>query len=460
MRLQIFSFLLAISFATATSAASPAPQFTFTQDYFPGRPDEKGRFTTGTELNYLVAHEGRLWATVSCWNLGRNGPNPGAHILVKDAADRPWRVDHFIGAETVRAEFLTVLTFTTDKDSKKLDRPVKMLAAGIAARRSPPRTEVCLRDPDTGRWTLSTVTTTAERGDGLAKVGVRMLHDHVDAVTGIHHVFAGATVGEIVRGSYDPAAPGRIVWDSSAELPARESRIHSLVEVNGVLYASVGSDEDTAKGNGGLFRRVDGREPHWEWLLDWRPSVPEQDRTAATQRDLKPGLRGLTAIEWPPGSGQRILLGAREHPGVIERVELAPRPRLVPEFDVREHFRALLGGGRMGVTLVAYNHFTPFRDSESGELLHLTGAWINQPRSAEESSGAMLLIRHADGTWTHQPIPLLTDAPRASLRGCRTICVSPFPEEQGRVIYLGGFDAAGGPHRDTARIYKGTLNAK
>ena len=68
----------------------------------------------------------------------------------------------------------------------------------------------------------------------------------VDAVTGIHHVFAGATVGEIVRGSYDPAAPGRIAWDSSAELPARESRIHSIEEVEGVLYAGVGSDEDTA----------------------------------------------------------------------------------------------------------------------------------------------------------------------------------------------------------------------
>jgi hypothetical protein len=46
------------------------------------------------------------------------------------------------------------------------------------------------------------------------------------------------------------------------------------------------------------------------------------------------------------------------------------------------------------------------------------------------------------------------------LRSVRTVCVSPFPEDQGRVLYFGGFDAAQGPHRDTAWIYKGTLEDK
>jgi acetyl esterase/lipase len=231
-----------------SSAVSSQPpiEFQFTQDYVPGQPDRNDVFTTGTELNYLVAHEGRLWASVSCWNLDGNGPNPGTHILVKEAADQPWRVDHLFGTSTVRAEFLTVLTFTTDHRGQRLDPPVKMLAAGIASRQRPLKTEVCLRDPDSGRWIRSTVTTTTERGDGHIQVGVRVLHDHVDSVKGVHHVFAGATVGEIVRGSYDPGVPGRIVWDSASELPARESRIHAMEEVDGVLYASVGSDVDTA----------------------------------------------------------------------------------------------------------------------------------------------------------------------------------------------------------------------
>jgi len=44
-----------------------------------------------------------------------------------------------------------------------------------------------------------------------------------------------------------------------------------------------------------------------------------------------------------------------------------------------------------------------------------------------------------------------------NLRSGRTVSVSPFPEERGRVVYFGGFDAAQGPHRDTAWIYRGTL---
>jgi hypothetical protein len=45
-------------------------------------------------------------------------------------------------------------------------------------------------------------------------------------------------------------------------------------------------------------------------------------------------------------------------------------------------------------------------------------------------------------------------------RSARTVCVSPFPEDKGRVLHFGGFDAAQGPHRDTAWIYKGILKEK
>jgi len=39
-----------------------------------------------------------------------------------------------------------------------------------------------------------------------------------------------------------------------------------------------------------------------------------------------------------------------------------------------------------------------------------------------------------------------------------TVCVSPFSEDKGRVLYFGGFDAAQGPHRDAAWIYSGSLH--
>jgi len=43
---------------------------------------------------------------------------------------------------------------------------------------------------------------------------------------------------------------------------------------------------------------------------------------------------------------------------------------------------------------------------------------------------------------------------RGGLRGTRAIVVSPFAEDRARVFYFGGFDAYGGPHQDTAWIYR------
>jgi len=51
-------------------------QFIFAQDYFPGTKDARGQFSTGTECNYIVAHDGKLWATISCWNLDHKAQTP------------------------------------------------------------------------------------------------------------------------------------------------------------------------------------------------------------------------------------------------------------------------------------------------------------------------------------------------------------------------------------------------
>ena len=53
--------------------------------------------------------------------------------------------------------------------------------------------------------------------------------------------------------------------------------------------------------------------------------------------------------------------------------------------------------------------------------------------------------------------PAVVPSAVGGLRSARTVCVSPFPEDKGRIFYFGGLDAAQGPHRDTAWIYKGVL---
>ena len=45
----------------------------------------------------------------------------------------------------------------------------------------------------------------------------------------------------------------------------------------------------------------------------------------------------------------------------------------------------------------------------------------------------------------------------SSLRGTRTIELSPFPEDKGRVFYFGGHDCAGRDSHNTAWLYKGVL---
>jgi hypothetical protein len=102
----------------------------FTRDWVPGTKDHNGRLMTGTECNYIVAHGGRLYAAVSLWNHDPAAPNPGRGVLVKKSADAPWEVDVQFHPRNVRVPVLASLTFGTDVAGKRLDPPVRLLAAG------------------------------------------------------------------------------------------------------------------------------------------------------------------------------------------------------------------------------------------------------------------------------------------------------------------------------------------
>jgi hypothetical protein len=69
-------------------------------------------------------------------------------------------------------------------------------------------------------------------------------------------------------------------------------------------------------------------------------------------------------------------------------------------------------------------------------------------------------VRHADGTYSTGSIydPTHPIPEGQSLRGTRAIEVSPFPADDGRVLYFGGGDIGKQTSLDTAWIYKGTLS--
>lgn len=451
----------AASAKESSSSNTSACSFAFTQDYFPGTKDAHGQFTTGTELNYLVAHDGKLFATVSCWNLDKNGPNPGPHVLVKKSATAPWEVDQVFGADYLRAGSMKSVAFTTDRSGKKLEAPLAILIAEAARIRPPLSAGAWSREDATGKWTRMVVTTDTARADGNTTMGteLRAFASHVDRVTGVHHVFAAASKGAIFRGAYDPGVPGRIAWEKVPELDGARARIHGLAEAEGVLYAAVGVVPDvTGPEGGGIFRRVDGVQPKWEFVYRW-------EAESANRRKSMPAMRGLTAIPALDGKGE-VLIGAPESTGVIEVIAPDPTPLATRELDIRDYFaKSWNATGEMGASLFAYNEFTPFTHPDTGARVHLIGGWIRHPDGGELNRSSWMLVRDATGHYTHHRIWDSAHPPAekvfGGLRGCRTICVSPFPEDKGRVIYCGGFDATGlssdSKYRDTAWIYKGTL---
>jgi hypothetical protein len=94
----------------------------FQISYSAGSRDPAGRFAGGTEMRLLTPHGGRLYAGNGYWEdrPGPEGPQ-GAQILVLDAPDGRWRVDHQFGERLPSGRWrdlavgaLTEAVFTTD----------------------------------------------------------------------------------------------------------------------------------------------------------------------------------------------------------------------------------------------------------------------------------------------------------------------------------------------------------
>ncbi len=425
----------------------------FSRDLVFGTKDRHGKLMTGTECNYLVAHGGRLYAAVSVWNHDPAAPNPGPGVLVKRSAAAPWEVDVQFHPRNVRVPVLASLTFTTDAAGKTLDPPVNLLMSGSGSFEHPGQFTVQVRDDAKETWTASLIAPS----QGVRSFELRQLFVHRDRITGVDRVIAALTGGSVFSGAYDPTAPGWIRWNPEPELTDRQGRIMSVGEANGDAYLAVDITPDAPK-NGGLFRRVDGPEPRWEWIGEWGERV--QHRGVAW-------IRGLTAIPDPANPGNELLLCSREVDGVIEVIDPQGNHEARVEFDLRRHFGGLVGAspGQRVTTIFAYNEMTPTTHPATGERVHLISGGVMPDLTGDDAraKGAWCLIRHADGRYATVRVfdPAVIPTAHGGLRCVRTICPSPFAEEKDRVLYLGGFDGGdlgtGMKHLDTAWIYKGTL---
>lgn len=426
---------------------------------------------SSTEVLGLTAHQGRLFAATG--NRG-NFPYPpagsppaswtGAQILVKDSAGAPWRVDEAtppIFQSHLRTETLVDFTFTTRSNGAALRPPANLLIAGLSdidpvsvgSHLASVRTRI---DGPQPVWNDSHVATTRDPAHTIS------FGSHVDRRTGVHHIFAGLSNGEIYRGVYDEHQDSRLTWDSSSPELSGTGPITAFAECNGFLYAACAllQASPAASVSGGLFVRRD-TNTLWEKIYEWPHPV---DLAGAS--DEHRFLRGLTAVPEPHDQGRQVLLAGRAWPGVIERIDPDPaRGHVVTiELDVRDFLARQWNddGIRQSSVTLGYTGFTPATNPVTGEHVHLVGLWVQHPGdTVPPRNGSHFLIRHANATYESADIEGFAPGvpPGQSLRATRCIVPSPFLDEPGGGFYLGGYDASREESHDTAWIMHASWSA-
>jgi hypothetical protein len=464
------------------SGLNKAHNLQFSLDFLSGGTDVNGTFMAGTEIMALESHQGMLFAGTGMWNWDESISQHGAQILVKKTATSPWQADGSFPNSYGRMSALLSVTFTTDKNGTPLNPPVSVLLGGVARSGAAGRSFVVSRNDTTGVVTYTAMMVSDQLADytsGYAFSEVRALYDHKDSVTGIHHVFATLTAGSaqegsyIVRGAYDPTAPGRIRWEATPDSTGPDGtgfarRGMAGTEAAGSVYATINVNLD-APGKGGLWRRTDGiltPATQWQLIYEWTlpPGFTDSRRS---------GMRGLTRVPSLTTPGADALLGGREIPGVIERIEPSLGHAVTQELDVKEMLRRIWDG-ISGLIINYDNNMVPWTHPDTGEALTVIPLGALHPDrpsmdyaalSSVDGDSSWYLIRRADATYElgrifdplhPAPIPLY------GLRSARTACVSPFPEDAGRVVFFGGFDAGGSDvlvYTNTAWIMRGVLPA-
>ncbi len=414
----------------------------FTVSLQVGQHDLNGHFIGGTELINLADYGGKLYAGNGYWMDAPGGaPASGPQILVLDSPRGRWTEEHAfsdVDAEGKlvfgRLTALKTLTFATDGRGTPLTPPVTMLVVGLERRQAGSSGAIFARS-ERGRWTQI---------DGAipAPFSVRALAVHRDDITGIDSLFVGAGAGEsgqnkgaIYRGVFDPTAKGRIRVDATPEVTHFENRVMAFAEAAGRLLFSA---------KPGLYARTDGPNPSWTLAA----SVPTPVDPNAVRDGRNSGLRGLTVI----GGNSPVVLGGLEGVGgPILRFD--PSAAFAPSTEARigDLLLPAWGLGPRQYIISAYNDMPRAMDPVSMRGINLIGLQAHNP---SKPTSAWYLVRRETGDYTLHEVPALTPQSPYGLVAVRTIHVSPFPEDRGEVLYMGGCDADFRPSHNTAWLYR------
>ncbi len=177
----------------------------------------------------------------------------------------------------------------------------------------------------------------------------------------------------------------------------------------------------------------------------------------------------------PGGNGEVLWFVALRK---VRRLDPAAGFKETIEVDMPVFLTEKLGLPVVGV-LSAYNDLMPYVMPGTGETLWLFGFECSHPPAVLNShprikarvqmkdppvtrftGNGRYCIRHAKGADLTYEVAEITDPREPQLVSTRTIAVSPFAEDHGRVLYFGGYDCNDVPSHNTAWIYRGELAAK
>lgn len=439
--------------ASHGSDASLLSQLSFQLSMKAGFRDTNGNYVAGTEIMHLVPFKGRLYAANSLW-MEKDASIPKAcQVLVLDSPKGSWRVEHQFTRNNLRLNSLKAITFSTDWQGNRIN-PMSMLLASPLVRSGSVQVFSC--DDQTGRWVPTEV------GSVTQLTTTRAIGFHRDRVTGIDRVFLGSDTLGVVGGVYAPSVLGRIRWETSPEFqtPPGE-RVMGFCECNGMLYCATSRH---------IFKRTDGSSASWQQIY----FCPKEISPA--------GIRGLTAVPNPSGSGETLLFGALSK---VRRLDPADGFRETVELDMPLFLTQRLGV-KVAFVLAAYDEFMPYTVPETGEVVWLFGFQCSYPPSIVETKPPPKLrlfvgetppstlprqplywaaegryfIRHATGKQISYEMAEITDPSKPTLVAVRTIAVSPFPEDRGRAFYFGGFDINYIASHNTGWIYRAELRSR
>ena len=450
------SFLVLLLFTVSVSLS----QAQFQPSFRAGGRDAANQFMGGTEMRVLTAHKGKLYGGLETWednNDGTKDPDIGAQIVRLDGPQSGWQLDkHFDekrnnpqpGQRTLfRNEGVTALEsviFRTDSTGKALAKPDTILLA--ACRDFNGVASVYARNDQTGTWTEVVLALPTAN----AKATVRSLGLHRDRTTGIDMAFAGCLPQGVLAGVYAPTLPGKIRWRTKAEvLPSTttfEGRPMAFTDCNNQFHLAAAP---------AVLRRIDGLNPRWEVVFTYPLTVTPGGSS---------GLRGLTAVPNPTGTGQSLLAALEGNQG--QMVRLDPTTTLpykaTRELDIMADLTA------------AWKTIPPAVTAAYVVIANSKMTWVKKPQTtdsvlvitiqhhpAQARNDAFYYVRTAKGTAVSYDLRRIDNtklSPVPVLNSTRACVNSPFGVEKNEFLYIGGYDADNNPSHNTAYALRVDVN--